>query len=70
MINSTDKAENFLENSLPQAAIDKAVKALISLASSATEADKVIRDFMPELDGTDTIPLLEKNTIILANYLM
>ena len=44
---------------LSSESIDKAVKALISLASSATEADEIVREFNPELDGEDTIPLLK-----------
>ena len=53
MINSTYEA-------LPQTFVDTAVKALVSLASSATDADRIIREFNPELDGDDTLGLLKE----------
>ena len=57
--NNADTADGAILNVLPQIAIDKAVRALISLASSATEADAVVREFKPDLDGEDTVSLLE-----------
>ena len=50
---------DIMEGGLSQEAVNKAVKALISLASSSTEADKVVREFRPDLDGEDTVHLLE-----------
>lgn len=59
-IESNAEAGSHVENGLPAEAIDKAVKALISLSSSAKEANDVIREFKPEFDYNDTIQLLQK----------
>ena len=53
-----NRAEVTAGSGLSKEAVDKAVKALISLASSATEADQVVREFRPDLDGEDTVALL------------
>ena len=57
--NNANTTVGNMSNILPRTAVDKAVKALIRLASSATEADKVVREFRPDLDGEDTVSLLE-----------
>ena len=57
--NNSERLEETMGNRLPQEDIDKAVKALISLASSSTEADKIVQDFNPDtLAGVDTLDLL------------
>ena len=64
---NTSTAENADANELRKTAVEKAVRALISLASSATEADKVVRKFNPDLDGEDTVSLLESKYNYVSN---
>lgn len=40
--------------------IEQAVKTFISMSSTTAEADKVIRDFNPDLQGTESLELLQR----------
>ena len=57
--NANTAATENSHNGLSTEAIDKAVKALISLSSSAKEADKIVCEFKPEFSGQDTTELLK-----------
>jgi hypothetical protein len=62
MTNIIKKDGEFIANpsNLSKEAIDNTVRALISLASSAPEADKVVQEFNPEFKDMETVECLRK----------
>ena len=55
---SMSKTTEFTENTLSEQEVARAIRALISLASTATEADQVVCEFKPEFTGDETVELL------------